>query len=326
MNLAQIRAAVRDLLTAGGGQNVDISNDTFWTDSEINTYINKAQDEVYKIIRRSRSDYFTRILRSTDSALRIRSHLFVPSTLRWVVGQGNYSLPPDFVRMKLISDISSDRVKLRASDIAKNELRILMNTNAGGTTREFLYDIIGTRSLVIRPIPQDIRDFEFIYEKVLAILRDWSTGSVSVTNGSTIVTFTATADVLNRMSVGDELIVGTAAAQQATPDPNEGYPVIKSLDSATQVTLEAPYLGATASGVAYRVSSVSEIPVHHHQMLVAFAASQGFKKGTNPHLESADLWRAEFDAMIPSLVADVETRHGSDFETVDAYLEDGYDA
>lgn len=325
MNLAQMRTQLRELLTAGGGRNTAVGEDDFWSEYEYVSYLNMAQQELYKIIRRARSDYFTRILRSTDAALVIRGQRFTPSSLQWVQGQGNYQLPPDFVRMKLITDLSEDRIRLVGSDIARNEFKVLMNLNGGNTAREFLYDILGVRTLIIRPVPDVVRDFEFIYEKALDPLRIWSTGTVSVTHGSTTATFSTSADIQNRLVVGDELIVGTGASTQTMPDPDEVYPVIQSIDSDTQATLAAPYLGTTIAGAAYRVASVSEVPVHHHYLLVVKAAVYAFKKGTNPSLDSAAGWQAEFDSMVPSLVNDVETRQGSDIETTVPFMEDLYD-
>ena len=326
MNLGQIRTAVRDILTAGGGLNTVISSDTFWSDGEIDTYVNLAQEELYKVVRRARADYFTRILRSTDSSLAILGSLFDPTTLRWVANQGNYQLPQDFVRMKLITDLSSDHIRLLASDIAKSEFKILMNQDGGSTAREYLYDIMGVRTLIFRPIPQEVRNFEFVYEKRLPRLKDLTTGSVSITNGNNTATFSSTADIQNKVAIGSELLVGTGASAQITPDPTETYPIIKSIDSATQATLEAPYLGATISNAAFRVSPVSEIPAHHHYMLVAYAVILAFKKGTNPHSDAVNEWKDVYNSMVPALISDVEVRQGSDFEFVEPYLGDQFDA
>jgi hypothetical protein len=326
MNLAQIRSDVRDRLTAGGGLNTVISVDTFWSNSEIDSYINVAQAELYKVIRRARADYFTRIMVSTDAPLLILGQLFDPASLRWVAGQGNYQLPPDFVRMKLMTDQSSERVRFMASDIAKNEFKVLMNQEGGSTAREYLYDILGVRTLLFRPKPAEVRDIEFVYEKRLARLKDWSTGTVDVLNGNTTVTFSASADIQNRVQVGNELVVGTSSTIAPIADPTETYPVIKSIDSATQVTLESPYLGPNATGMTYIASPVSEIPEHHHDLIMAWATMIGFKKGTNPHIDAVKQWEDVYNHMLPTLIADVEVRQGSDPETVTAYLEDLYDA
>jgi len=326
MNLAQIRSAVRDILTAGSGMNSVISADTFWADAEIDGYINMGQEELAKVIRRARADYFTRILRNTDPAIQILGQLFAPSTLGWTSAKGNYQLPPDFLRMKLITDLSgNERVRVMACDIAKNEFRVLMNQEGGSTAREYLYDILGVRTLVIRPIPAESRDMEYIYEKRLPRMKDWNQGTVDLIKGNTIATFSVAADVLNRMNLGDELVVGTTALAPIA-DPSQTYPVVKSLDSATQVTLEAPYLDASISGAKFLVSPVSEIPENHHWLLVAWAAIMGFKKGTNPHSDAVQQWTEVYSSQLPALISDVEIRQGSDIETVSPFLEDLYDA
>lgn len=325
MNLAQIRTAVRDIISAGAGMNTDIAPDVFWSNAEIDSYINMGQEELYKAIRRARSDYFTRILRSTDAPLLILGQLFDPSTLRWVADQGNYTLPPDFVRMKLMTDLSSERVRFMASDIAKNEFKVLMNQEGGSTAREYLYDILGIRTLMFRPRPAEVRDLEYIYEKRLVRLRDRTVGTVSVLNGNTTATFSVSTDIQNRVVVGSELIIGTSSLLP-TADPTDTYPVIKSINSATQVTLEATYKDPDASNVMFIISPVSEVPEHHHYLLVAFAGIMAFKKGTNPHSDSVKEWQDVYNSMIPSLISDVEIRQGSDTETVSAYLEDLYDA
>ena len=81
----------------------------------------------------------------------------------------------------------------------------------------------------------------------------------------------------------------------------------------------------SAKTTKYRISSVSPIPVHHHSLLIAYAAVYAFKQGVNASADSAALWQAEVEKMVPNLVNDVEIRQGSDIETVEAYLEDEYE-
>lgn len=82
----------------------------------------------------------------------------------------------------------------------------------------------------------------------------------------------------------------------------------------------------TPTTVCFTVSSVSQIPAHHHHLLVILAAIYAFKQGTNASVDIAAAWQAEADKMIPNLVNDVEGRQGTDIETVSAYLEDDYDS
>jgi len=328
MNLFQIRMVVRDILTAGLGSNTAINDDTFWNDKEINYAINRGQQEIYKIIKRARADYFTRILRSTDATLRILGADFDPSTLRWAAGQGNYTLPLNFVRMKLITDLSGDRVRLSAADLTKSEFRILMNSDSSANASEFLYDILGVRTLVVRPVPSDVRDFEYIYEKTLPNLRDVQKGPLFLFGDSTSVTVSSgTSD----LRVGDEIIPADPSTGVYNMRPDAHYTAIKSIDNNTTLTLEgfSQYANSNLAGSGGQgmvtFSSVSEIPLAHHHMLVAYAAWYCFSKSTNAHTDSAAIWRGEYDAMVPGLINDVESRQGGDPEHCAAYLEDLYD-
>lgn len=242
MNLSQMRTVLRSILTAGGGANAGIGRDDFWTDKELNTYINMAQQEVYKIIRRARSDYFTRIVRTTDAPFLVRGVLFDPATLRWSAGQGNYQLPPDFVRMKMITDLSNDQCRVSHADLARNEFRIIMNQRAGNQSGEYLYDIMGVRTMVIRPIPDGPRDFEFIYEYMLDPLRDYAVGTVTYTENNTTMLFSDSAKIQKHLVVGDEIIPGKDGATQNIPVADHQYPIIRSIDSNNQVTLESAYI------------------------------------------------------------------------------------
>ncbi len=241
MNLAQMRVMLKSILTAGGGANPGIGADDFWTDKELNTYLNMAQQEVYKIIRRARSDYFTRIVRTTDPPFLVRGVLFDPASLRWQPGQGNYVLPPDFVRMKLITDLSNTPCRVVHADLARSEFKIIMNTQSNAMGGEYLYDILGVRTMLVRPLPIDTRDFEFVYEYVLNPLRDHTVGTVTVTENNTTFYFSDDAKIRTNLLPGDEIIPGTSAANQSIPLVDVQYPIIRSIDSNNQVTLESAY-------------------------------------------------------------------------------------
>lgn len=322
MNLASMRSAVRGILTAGGGINTNINSDTFWVDKEIDYYINNAIKQVYRAIKRAQVDYFTRILRTTDSALLLMGRTFTPSTLALVSGTGNYTLPPDFVAMKLITDLSSDPLRFSACDITTERFRVSMNENAIANSRELYYDIIGLKTLVIRPIPVDSRDLEFIYQKALPSLTEYSTGDVTVaTNGGNTVTFSGTA-LSNFVAAGDEIIIGSSASVAPTPDPSIDYPVIRTVVSATEITLDAPYTGATiSSATKYRIASVPEFPPPYHDVVVHLAVKLAAMQGPNPHLNLASLHGTEASNVMRQLIDDIEVRQLSDVITSEAYLE-----
>lgn len=329
MNLAQMRTAVRDKLTAGLGMNSNISEDLFFANSEVNFWLNAAQREVYKQIRKARSNYFERVLKTTDSSLLILGRTFVPSSLKLVSGTGNYTLPPDFVAMTLMTDLDSGTTSTGVrftgvNSIVAERFRVLMYTNGGSMEREYLYSVIGQRTLLIRPIPQESRNIEFVYEKMLPTLRDWNTGTATTTITDNTVTFSATADCLNRMQAGDQFIMSSSATVP-TADPSVDYPTIASITNSTEIELDAPYLDASASSKAYIVSSVSEIPAHHHDILVTYACRQATMKGPNPAVDEANMFGEEYNMQLRALLDEVEGRQFSDIETSEPYLGDLYE-
>ena len=322
MNLATMRSAVRGILTAGGGINTNINSDTFWHDREINYYINNAVKQIYRTIKRAQADYFERILRTTDSALLLMGRTFTPSTLALVSGTGNYTLPPDFIAMKLITDLSTDPLRFSACDVTTERFRVSMNENAIANSRELYYDIINLKTLVIRPIPVDARDLEFIYQKAIPSLTEYSTGNVTaVTNGANTVTFSGT-DLDAFVVAGDELIIGNSATVAPTPDPSIDYPVIRSVDSDTQVTLDAPYTGTTiSSATKYISANVPEFPAPYHDAIVHLAVQLAAMQGPNPHTSLADYHGTIAGNVLRQLIDDIEVRQLSDVVTSEAYLE-----
>ena len=314
---------------AGSSSNTNIVNDPFWNDTQLLQLANQAQRKLRLIITRAHKNYFTRILRTTDSSLTIMGQTFLPSSLAWVSGTRNYTLPPDFVRMLLATDLTSsgdsDKVRLTFRDLRSENMRELMTQNQGGNPAgEVLADIIGERTMLIRPIPASARDWEFIYERRVTPLRRRTTGTASISNGGTVVTLSSTALANRFMEAGMEMVLGTTSSVP-TADPNEVYPVIDSVDSATQVTLEGPYYtadGSNLSGVGYIAASVSEVPADLHDAITYYIVKEAAKVGPNPSLELAMTAQGMFDELVLDIIGDVEMRQISDMETVEPYLED----
>ena len=326
MNLAQMRILVRDALVAGFADNNQvgpIGPDFYYQDNIINAYLNEAQNVIYQVIRRAKSDYFARIMASTDSALIIRQRTFTPSTLKMQSGVGSYTLPTDFMRMKLITDqrIDAPKARFRFSDITSSDFRTVYGDTTSSRISPYLVDIIGMRTMIIRPIPIETFDVEYIYEKQLDPLNDYSVGAATINRGQSVITF-AGVD-WNFFQVGDEIILGASVVVPNTIDVTAIYPTVLSIDSgANQLTLNTPLVDLKDyAGQPFIRSRASEIPELYHYLLVAYAVRQALSKGTNANAESVDIWNTRWDSGIPNLIADVETRQISDTETSEAYLE-----
>lgn len=326
MNLAQMRILVRDALIAGfadSNTTGTIGSDFYYTDNIINAYLNEAQNVIYQIIRRAKSDYFCRIMNTTDAATIIRQRNFDPATLKMQSGVGSYTLPPDFMRMKLITDQRTDapKARFRASNITDSDFRTVYGDTTSSRVSPYLFDIIGMRSLIIRPIPVETFDVEYVYEKQLDPLSDYSVGSATINRGQSVITF-AGVD-WNFFQIGDEIILGASAAVPNSIDTTAIYPVVLSIDSPNnQLTLSSPLVAlADYAGTTFIRSRASEIPELYHYLLPAYAIRQALSKGTNANAEMVDIWNTRWESGIPNLIADVETRQISDTETSEAYLE-----
>lgn len=324
INLAQMRIAVRDALVAGKGLDTVVGEDFFYQDAIINYYLQEGQSVLYQTIRRAKSDYFSRILRTTDPVLVLRQKTFDPSTLKMQSGVGNYTLPPDFMRMKLITDqrIDAPKSRFRASDVTSSDFRTVYSDTTSSRISPYLFDILGLRTMIIRPIPVETFDVEYIYEKMLDPMNDYSVGSASINRGQTVISFTAATD-FNFLSVGDEIILGASLLAPQTIDPSAVYPVIIAKDSgAMTVTIDGPLIALQDyAGATFIRSRAPEIPELYHYLLPAYAIREGLRKGTNANAEMVGIWEDKWDKGLPDLIADVETRQISDTETSEAYLE-----
>ncbi len=92
-------------------------------------------------------------------------------------------------------------------------------------------------------------------------LDDYTTGTISVSTGSVTVTGSGTTFTLTK-----NLISESRWIQFATGD-NLWYQVA-SVDSTTQITLTAPYMGTTLAGVTYTLGQMPILPEDFQDMLV----------------------------------------------------------
>lgn len=116
----------------------------------------------------------------------------------------------------------------------------------------------------IWPIPQDVYTITFqrFYRDRNLLVDDYSTGTVSLTNGSTTVTGSGTAFTA--------AMVGRWFTMTDTTKPGEGYWYrIASYTSATQIDLETDWTDTTASGATFRIGETPELPEEAHSILAA---------------------------------------------------------
>lgn len=310
--LAQLVASVRDNLAAGGAGNTVYLKDEFWSDNEVIRYINNAYLELWRIAKNLRSDLFTEIIASTDGTVNIGGENYDPSVLQLAQDVVYYTLPPDLSEIKAIQVITSEQegTVFRFKDRATEEFKTALRRNASTGSGEFIYDIIGRRTLIIAPKPQEALDIEITYNRRLKRLLNTTDDSVSITNGASEITNLGGASVLH----GQQFVGGGVVI-----DVNEIYPVIISNVGQT-ATIFPAYQGPTITADTGVVSPVTEID-DCDDLIIHHATAAGFRKGSSPNLKKAGAWEDEYQRLLPGFKTSFMKRdYGPEF--VEAYLED----
>lgn len=135
--LSDLRTAVRDRL--------DESTAAFWTDAQLNRYLNRAKDRVWSRVRALEEDYFDTSRTSQDGSLTILGETYAASSFKITSGTSDYTLPPDFAEMRAMEVITSgyEWVLFRFRDLAKDEFRAARMLTDNFSPSEFLVDIFG---------------------------------------------------------------------------------------------------------------------------------------------------------------------------------------
>ena len=148
-SLETIRTSVRDRL--------DESTASFWTNAQLNTYINQAKDRVWSRVRSLNDDMFLVERSSTDGSVTILGETYATSSFAIIVGTSttgwNYTLPPDFAEMRLIEVITSnyETVRFVHADLTSAGMRGAMEVTDNQTPDMFYFDIVGERTMRIAP-------------------------------------------------------------------------------------------------------------------------------------------------------------------------------
>ena len=170
--LEQLRTSVRDRL--------DESTASFWTNAQLDRYINRAKDRVWNRVKALKEDYFSISRSSTDGSLTILGETYAASSFALVAGTRSYTLPPDFSEMKLIEVITSNYEDTRFiyRDLAHPDMRAMLEVTDNQTPTQFLFDIIAERTMIIAPKSDTALDLRITYVQVFP---DMTTSSDELT-------------------------------------------------------------------------------------------------------------------------------------------------
>lgn len=196
---------------------------------------------------------------SGTKSYKLPASLRKPASVKVTVG-GH-----DYIADEIADPILFDRLDSYGTAISSDMLCYYNIQN--GNLR--IYPTSGTSSLTIT-ITALARVTDLLFT-------DYTTGTVTATNGSSTVTGAGTAFGVANMRPGSYFI--------ANNDPY-AYEIL-SVDSTTQVTLVKPYLGVTGAGKSYRIGDASVIPEEFHDILWIKACADYFIKKQDEDTQAA---------------------------------------
>ena len=163
--LSDLRLAIRD--------NLDESTAAFWTNAQLNRFINRAKDRAWTEVRKLKSDYFLTNRVSTDGTVTILGESY--DTASFQIPTGNTftrTLPPDFTEMKRIEVTTStyEDVQFQHVDYAHPEFRALRSITDDQSPDYFIFDIVAERTMVYAPRSDTALDLRIWYVPIVADL------------------------------------------------------------------------------------------------------------------------------------------------------------
>ena len=185
--------------------------------------------------------------------------------------QQYYELPPDAVRVTEVyvnSNGLNYPVKQVSSEYLWNKINVIPAITINVPT---YYFIRGRNEIGLWPLPSAnaTNALNVSYEPQLQIgMADVTTGTATVTNGSTAVSFAS--------NIVDPTMVGRWF--QVQNRFNEMWYQVATYDSTSQFELENFYGGYGSSGLNYIIGDCPDIPEDYHLGLVYYAAAQFYLK------------------------------------------------
>lgn len=141
-------------------------------------------------------------------------------------------------------------------------------------------DSSGNRMLRVNPPPRTAKVYPYEYIPKLAPMKEYTTGTIAVTNAGTTITGTNTYFSAN-VSAGDYFRVDTIGQG----DSSKWYK-IATVSSNSSIILESAYLDASESGLEYTICSApTGLPTEFHEFILYEAVSTAVASSADPNTE-----------------------------------------
>jgi hypothetical protein len=193
--------------------------------------------------------------------------IFAYAEVDSVADQQEYSFPTDILNYsidKIYYSDSDSTERILIDPVDKGELDAFAPSwkNTNGTPCNWFVSR-ETRKYGFYPFEKTVRTgtnciLLYYRKKHTKMTRLYETGTITVVNGSSVVTGASTAFVGNVVA-GDQIGLGKLLDETRATDFPVTWYTVQSVDSDTQLTLTENYAGVSASAQSYIASAVSSI-------------------------------------------------------------------
>lgn len=215
-----------------------------------------------------------------------------------VASQRYYQIPVDTIRVSSVAALNGTGgyeypLKEVTSEDEWREFLIMPTYSSTFLTHYFVY---GGDQLGLYPLPSTAitNGLRYVYQPQDVDLTkdDYTTGTVSITNGSATVTGTST--------VWTQAAHGNLQLQVTDGSDGNWYEII-SVNSNTSLTLKTPYVGPTVSGGTYRLGQMFIFPGEYDDVPVDYALTRFYESRNNP--VRAKYHKDKYDMTVKEAVA-----------------------
>lgn len=216
-----------------------------------------------------------------------------------------YNLPFDYETLIDVSITSGTTVYV-PKECPTREVWDLLNQNTNITSNVPEWFFIFNKQVGFYPTPSaNGNTITFTFDRRVIDLNaaDYTTGTLSATNGSTTLTgsgTTWTAPMAGRA-------IKITASDVAASSGDGFWYEISSVGSATSITLTRAYNGTSLTGGSYTIGQVSVLP-ESYQDLPVYKAAEIYFTSQMPDKARAELYRNIYMSMHAGLVADFSSK------------------
>lgn len=227
-------------------------------------------------------------------------------TFSIVASQQYYQMPEDSIRMNWLTvTVGGTIYPLTEVPDIETWQQLNLQTSTTSTVPDFYY-VRGNDEVGIWPIPSATiaNGGRLSFERRMRDMKvaDYTTGTISITNGSALVAGSGT--TFTSAMVGRSLNI--------TADSGDGmWYRVAAFTDATNIVLENAYDGSTGSTLAYVIGELPDIPEEFHESLVDYGCYRYYRRRRDTNL--AKDMKSAFNESIAECMANYSSKTGSQY-------------